>query len=131
MQTSMAARPFDGTSMHCSDHDMPDPPPELSGWRFPLASTAIFLPPLLFAIIGATQMGDDQTQQLFGALLGLVLGMVLVALIARNVSKFSNRNTRKNKEMTSPLKPISARESALDAQDQERRQDSRDGASKG
>ena len=67
------------------------PAPELAGWRFAGWSAAVFLFPLLLAIVGALAAGPGQSRQVGGAAAGLLAG----ALIAR---LFAHRSLARNPE---------------------------------
>jgi len=77
--------PVDG----CSAENTADDPP-LAGWRFALASSGLFLGPLVLMLIGAVWAAETPAAQLCGALAGLGAGVALsvaISGILRRVSK--------------------------------------------
>ena len=55
----------------------------VAGWRMVVASSLVFLLPLILAIVGAALAGSDEKRQLVGALLGFLVGVLWAMLLVK------------------------------------------------
>ena len=70
-----------GTTPDCQD------PTALRGWRLVLASSGLFLLPLLLAAAGAAFAGKSEGAQALGGIIGLGLGLTVAAVLAKVVAR--------------------------------------------
>lgn len=70
----------------------------LMGWRFVLTSIAVFLLPIILAVIGAAYVGGSDNSRSLAGTIGLLGGMTLTALCFKIFSRNQKSLDRRDKE---------------------------------